>query len=100
MMTTTFYNQLTETKYIKPIINYGQIHQFSSVTQLCPTLWDPMDSSLPGSSVHGIFQARIQEWGAISFSTYRFRILLLQLRQGYNSHIPNLSGYAFLTITE
>ena len=35
------------------------------VTQSCPTLHDPMDSSLPGSSVHGIFQARVLEWGAI-----------------------------------
>ena len=34
----------------------------------CPTLCDPMDCSLPGSSVHGIFQARILEWVAISFS--------------------------------
>ena len=37
----------------------------SEVTQLCPTLSDPMDCSLPGSSVHGIFQARVLEWGAI-----------------------------------
>ena len=37
-------------------------------TQLCPTLWDPMDGSLPHSSVHGIFQARVLEWVAISFS--------------------------------
>ena len=37
-------------------------------TQLCPTLCDPMDYSPPGSSIHGIFQARIQEWIAISFS--------------------------------
>ena len=36
--------------------------------QLCPTLCDPMDCSLPGSSVHGIFQTRILEWVAISFS--------------------------------
>ena len=36
----------------------------SEVTQLCPTLCDPMDCSLPGSSVHGIFQARVLEWGA------------------------------------
>ena len=36
--------------------------------QLCPTLSDPMDCSLPGSSVHGIFQARVLEWGAIAFS--------------------------------
>ena len=34
-----------------------------------PTLCDPMDSSLPGSSVHGSFQARVLEWGAIAFST-------------------------------
>ena len=40
----------------------------SEVAQLCPTLRDPMDCSLPGSSVHGIFQARAQEWGAIAFS--------------------------------
>ena len=38
------------------------------VAQLCPTLNDPMDCSLPGSSVHGIFQAGILEWGAIAFS--------------------------------
>ena len=42
--------------------------QFSSVAQSCPTLCDPMDYSLPGSSVHGIFQARVLEWGAIAFS--------------------------------
>ena len=36
--------------------------------QLCPTLSDLMDYSLPGSSVHGIFQARVLEWGAIAFS--------------------------------
>ena len=36
--------------------------------QSCPTLSDPMDCSLPGSSVHGIFQARVLEWGAIAFS--------------------------------
>ena len=38
------------------------------VTKSCPTPSDPMDCSLPGSSVHGIFQARGLEWGAISFS--------------------------------
>ena len=40
----------------------------SEVAQSCPTLSDPMDCSLPGSSVHGIFQARVLEWGAIAFS--------------------------------
>ena len=42
----------------------------SEVAQLCPTRSDPMDCSLPGSSIHGIFQARVLEWGAIAFSTY------------------------------
>ena len=42
----------------------------SEVTQSCPTLSDPMDCSLPDSSVHGIFQPRVLEWGAIAFSIY------------------------------
>ena len=40
----------------------------SEVTQSCPVLSDPMDCSQPGSSIHGIFQARVLEWGAIAFS--------------------------------
>ena len=40
----------------------------SEVNQFCPTLSDPMDCSLPGSSIHGIFQARVLQWGAIAFS--------------------------------
>ena len=40
----------------------------SKVTQSCLTLSDPMDRSLPGSSIHGIFQAGVLEWGAIAFS--------------------------------
>ena len=40
----------------------------SEVAQSCPTLSDPMDCSLSGSSVHGIFQAGVLEWGAIAFS--------------------------------
>ena len=40
----------------------------SEVVQSCPTPSDPMDCSPPGSSVHGIFQARVLEWGAIAFS--------------------------------
>ena len=43
----------------------------SEVAQSCPTLSDPMDCSLPGSSVHGIFQARVLEWGAIAFSCHQ-----------------------------
>ena len=46
-----------------------KVKRESEVTQSCPTLQDPMDSSLPGSSIHGIFQARVLEWVAIAFST-------------------------------
>ena len=42
----------------------------SEVAQSYPTLSDHMDCSLPGSSVHGVFQARVLEWGAIAFSIY------------------------------
>ena len=43
----------------------------SEAAQSCLTLRDPMDCSLPGSSVHGIFQARVLEWVAIAFSIMR-----------------------------
>ena len=45
-----------------------KVESESKVAQSCPTLSDPMDCSLPGSSVYGIFQARVPEWGAIAFS--------------------------------
>ena len=48
----------------------------SEVTESCPTLSDPMDCSLPGSSVHGIFQARVLEWVAIAFSMTYMTIYL------------------------
>ena len=47
---------------------YQNTEWVSEVAQLCLTLRDPMDCSLPGSSIHGIFQARVLEWVAISFS--------------------------------
>ena len=40
----------------------------AKLLESCPTLCDPIEGSLPGSSVHGIFQARVLEWGAIAFS--------------------------------
>ena len=49
----------------------------SEVAQSCPTLLDPMDCSLPGSSVHGIFQARALEWIAIAFSLLVHKITLI-----------------------
>ena len=45
-----------------------KVKRESEVAQSCPTLSDPMDCSLPGSSIHGIFQARVLEWGATAFS--------------------------------
>jgi len=53
----------------------------SEVAQLCLTLSDPMDCSLPGSSAHGIFQARVLEWAAIAFS----EILVYIVLTPYNS---------------
>ena len=45
-----------------------KVESESEVTQLCLTLSDPMDCSLSDSSIHGIFQARVLEWGAFAFS--------------------------------
>ena len=42
----------------------------SEIAQSCPTPSDPIDCSLPGSSIQGIFQARLLEWGAIAFSIF------------------------------
>ena len=50
----------------------------SEVAQSCPTLSDPMDWSLPGSSIHEIFQARVLEWGAIAFSILNIRPTLFR----------------------
>ena len=46
----------------------------SEVAQSCPTLSDPIDCGPPGSSAHGIFQARVLEWGAIAFSDQKLGI--------------------------
>ena len=59
----------------------------SEVTQAHPTLSDPMDCSLPGSSVHGIFQARVLEWGAIAFSAFQWRELKTLLH-AFALHCP------------
>ena len=64
----------------------------SEVTQSCSTLSDPMDSSSPGSSIHGIFQARVLEWGAIAFSEGSFR--------GNPKKVWNLPGLVILPVCE
>ena len=62
----------------------------SEVAQLCPTLCDPMDYSLPGTSVHGIFQARVREWVAIAFSLPPLG--LLKYRQKFFLYMPVYSS--------
>ena len=63
----------------------------SEVTQSWLTLSDPMDSSLPGSSVHGIFQARVLEWVAIAFSVtlltkvHIIKVMIFQVTYGCES---------------
>ena len=52
------------------LLQCRRVKSESEVAQSCPTLHDPMDCSLPGSSVHGICQARVLEWGAIAFSDF------------------------------
>ena len=54
-----------------------KVESESEVAQSCPTLSDPMDCSLPGSSVHRIFQARVLEWGAIAFSDFKYSLSLI-----------------------
>ena len=57
------------------LLRYMKVKSESEVTQSCLTLSDPMDCSLLGSSVHGIFQARVLEWVAISFLILRCTLI-------------------------
>ena len=52
------------------LLQRTKVKNQSEVAQSCPTLSDPMDCSPPGFSIHGIFQARVLEWGAIAFSDH------------------------------
>ena len=61
----------------------------SEVTQLCPTLSDPMDCSPPGSSIRGIFQARVLEWGANAFSANVTRVFIK--RRDYDTDIHRIT---------
>ena len=58
-----------------------EVKSQSEATQSCPTLRNPMDCSLPGSSVYGIFQARVLEWGAIAFSSYCVKGIITETSQ-------------------
>ena len=66
----------------------------NEVAQSCPTISDPMDCSLPGSSVHGIFQARVLEWGAIAFSDMNLWVLLYIMC--YNQQQHSFASSSFL----
>ena len=71
----------------------------SEVAQSCQTLSNLMDCSLPGSSVHGIFQARVLEWGAIAFSVLYSRSYQKQLHSGsvpWSIHRPPLNTVLLL----
>ena len=74
----------------------------SEVAQSCPTLRDPMDCSLPGSSAHGIFQARALEWGAIAFSRQsailQYKIKSLKKSSSCNAALKRQNAENSLTV--
>ena len=68
------------------LLQCRKVKSESEVAQSCLTLSDPMDCSPPGSSVHGIFQARVLEWVAIAFSEFiyfNWRLIILQYCSGF-----------------
>ena len=74
----------------------------SEVAQSCPTLCNPMDCSPPGPSVHGIFQAKVLEWGAIAFSNHACLTLpfcyvtSIKLSWPFTINFSNASSICFL----
>ena len=68
------------------LLQYMKVESESEVAQSCPTLSNPMDCSLPGSSIHGIFQATVLEWGAIAFS----QIFTLKISNSWDKMIESL----------
>jgi len=67
----------------------------SEVAQSCPTVRETIDCSLPGSSVHGIFQARVLEWDAIAFSNDHPRQHIKKQRHYFAKKGPSSQGYGF-----
>ena len=66
------------------LLQYMKVKSESEVAQSCPTLSNPMDYHPPGSSVHGIFQARVLEWGATAFSTNGRQYLLMTMEKKHH----------------
>ena len=77
------------------LLQCRKVKSESEATQSCPTLLDPMDCSPPGSSVHGIFQARVLEWGAIAFSTNQPRQHIKKQSHYFVKRHPSSQGYDF-----
>ena len=88
LKTKLFRTSRCSQKSLAPFLYFQSFKKESEVVQLCPTLCSPMDCSLPGSSLHGIFQARVLEWVAISFSRG-------PSRPRYQTHISCLAGGFF-----
>ena len=83
------------------LLQCRKVKSESEVAQSCRTLSDPMDCSLPGSSVHGSFQARVLEWGAIAFSSFetgppqkQMRILAYVSKLPFYLYIPSIQPSA------
>ena len=82
--------------YGESVVKAGFIYMCVLVDQSYPTLCDPMDCNLPGSSIHGIFQARILEGIVISFSIYFYYLFIhLLLNNIFSKSLLNLLGYYF-----
>ena len=75
------------------LLQCRKVKSENEVGQLCPTLHDPMDCSLPGSSVHGIFQVRVLEWGAIAFSEHINRQCIKKVYTPLSGVIPMASNF-------
>ena len=69
----------------------------SEVAPSCPTPSNPMDCSLPGSSVHGIFQARVLECGAIAFSDKHTTVYKTDNQQSHTANTGNYTQYFIIT---
>ena len=77
------------------LLQYMKVKSENEVAQSCLTLHNRMDCSLPGSSIHGIFQARVLEWGAITFSSvYNYMLPILLYVGGLSSsHINQIYSF-------
>ena len=83
-----------------PFLQCMKVKSESEVSQSCPTLSHPMDCSPPGSSDHGLFQARVLEWSAIAFSNIlaevpSFRTRKQPLNNKCTSCLPSLTAFKF-----